>query len=43
MTFTIGQLAQRASVGVDTIRYYERSGLLPEPQRSVSSRMRHLA
>lgn len=36
MTFTIGQLAQRADVRVDTVRYYERTGLLPEPQRKES-------
>jgi DNA-binding transcriptional MerR regulator len=30
----IGQVAQRAGVSVDTIRYYERLGLLPKPQRS---------
>src|SRR5258708_17272980 len=30
----IGQLAQRAGVSTDTIRYYERLGLLPKPQRS---------
>lgn len=31
--FTIGAVARRASVGIDTVRYYERRGLLPEPQR----------
>jgi DNA-binding transcriptional MerR regulator len=30
----IGQVAQRAGVSTDTIRYYERLGLLPKPQRS---------
>ena len=33
---TIGVLARRASVGIDTIRYYEREGLLPKPQRRAS-------
>ena len=28
---TIGAVARRAGVGIDTIRYYEREGLLPEP------------
>ena len=28
----IGQLATSAGVGVETIRYYERNGLLEEPQ-----------
>ena len=32
----IGQLAQRASVNLQTIRYYEREGLLPEPPRLSS-------
>ena len=32
----IGQLAQRAGVGIDTVRYYERQGLLPEPLRQAS-------
>jgi Hg(II)-responsive transcriptional regulator len=29
-----GELARRASVNVETLRYYEREGLLPEPERS---------
>ncbi|MDB5294606.1 MAG: merR1 [Phycisphaerales bacterium] len=33
---TIGQLAHRAGVGVETIRFYEREGLLAEPQRRAS-------
>lgn len=36
MHFTIGILAQRADVAVDTIRYYERERLLPEPERKSS-------
>ncbi|MDA1073360.1 MAG: heavy metal-responsive transcriptional regulator [Proteobacteria bacterium] len=32
----IGQVAQAADVGIDTIRFYERRGLLPEPPRSES-------
>jgi MerR family mercuric resistance operon transcriptional regulator len=31
---TIGQLAKRAKVNLETIRYYERRGLIPEPPRS---------
>ena len=34
--FTIGGVARRAEVGIDTIRYYEREGLLPPPQRRAS-------
>jgi len=29
----IGELAQKAQVNIDTVRYYERQGLLPEPRR----------
>ena len=32
----IGQLATRAHVSVDTVRYYERNGILPPPQRKES-------
>jgi MerR family copper efflux transcriptional regulator len=35
-TLTIGRLAERAGVGIDTVRYYERAGLLPEPPRRAS-------
>ncbi|MBS0380934.1 MAG: heavy metal-responsive transcriptional regulator [Proteobacteria bacterium] len=34
--FTIGGVARRAEVGIDTIRYYEREGLLPPPRRRAS-------
>ena len=30
---TIGALARAADVGVETVRYYQRRGLLPEPAR----------
>ena len=33
---TIGRLATEAGVPIDTIRYYERNGLLPAPQRRAS-------
>jgi MerR family mercuric resistance operon transcriptional regulator len=35
MTLTIGQLAAEAGVGVETVRYYQRRGLLAEPERSI--------
>jgi DNA-binding transcriptional MerR regulator len=35
-TFTIGRLARRANVNLETIRFYERKGLLPEPPRNKS-------
>jgi len=31
---TIGRLAKQADVGVDTVRFYERRGLLPKPDRT---------
>lgn len=34
-TFGIGMLAQQASVKIETIRYYERSGLMPSPPRTA--------
>ena len=34
--FTIGQLGYRTGVNVETIRYYEKIGLLPEPARSAA-------
>ena len=33
---TIGAVARRAGVGIDTIRYYEREDLLPPPRRRAS-------
>jgi len=33
---TIGKIAAKADVAIDTIRYYERVGLLPEPPRRES-------
>jgi MerR family copper efflux transcriptional regulator len=35
-TMTIGRLAKAAGVNIDTIRYYERNGLLPRAQRRES-------
>ena len=34
--FTVGQVARRAGVGIETVRFYERHGLLDEPQRRES-------
>lgn len=38
---TIGALAQAAGVGVETIRFYQRRGLLPEPARPYGSVRRY--
>jgi DNA-binding transcriptional MerR regulator len=32
----IGQVAERAGIGVETIRFYERRGVIDEPPRSRS-------
>jgi DNA-binding transcriptional MerR regulator len=34
--FTIGRLAAAAGVHVETVRYYERRGLIPRPARGAS-------
>lgn len=36
MTLRIGKLAEAAGVGVETIRFYERRGLLEQPERRAS-------
>jgi len=35
-SLTIGRIATAAGVSIDTIRFYERRGLLPEPERTAS-------
>lgn len=35
-SLTIGSVAKRVGVAIDTIRYYEREGLMPEPLRRAS-------
>jgi len=35
-SLTIGRLAREAGVNLETVRYYERRGLLPKPPRSAS-------
>jgi redox-sensitive transcriptional activator SoxR len=37
----VGQVAERAGVNVETIRYYERRGLLPTPERKPSGHRRY--
>jgi MerR family copper efflux transcriptional regulator len=34
---TIGDVAKRANVHIETLRYYERRGLVPRPRRSASN------
>ena len=40
-TFTIAVLAHRAGVGVETIRFYQRKGLIPKPERPVDGVRRY--
>ena len=40
-TLTIGAFAKAAGVNVETIRFYQRKGLLPEPGRPVGSIRRY--
>jgi MerR family transcriptional regulator, copper efflux regulator len=34
--FKIGRLAEEAGVNLETVRYYERKGLMPKPPRTAS-------
>ncbi len=36
MPLTIGQVAERSGVGLETVRFYERKGLVEEPPRTDS-------
>jgi MerR family mercuric resistance operon transcriptional regulator len=38
---TIGQVAKAANVNIETIRYYQRRGLLPEPVKPLGRHRRH--
>ncbi|HSC93676.1 MAG TPA: MerR family transcriptional regulator [Burkholderiales bacterium] len=39
--FTIGDAAEAAGVGVETVRYYERRGLVPRPGRTPGAYRRY--
>jgi len=39
-TLTIGKVARRSGVGVETVRFYERKGLIEQPPRPASSGFR---
>ncbi|ABY28896.1 MerR family transcriptional regulator [Methylorubrum extorquens] len=41
MGITIRELSERSGVKVPTIRYYERQGLLPEPEKTGSGQRRY--
>ena len=38
MSYTIGELSRRSGVNIETIRYYERRGLLPQAPRGKNGR-----
>jgi MerR family mercuric resistance operon transcriptional regulator len=38
MDWTIGEIAHRAGVNVETIRYYEREGIMPQAPRTAGGR-----
>jgi len=40
-TFTTGELAKASGTGVQTVLYYERIGLLPEPPRTPAGHRRY--
>ena len=43
MTYlSIGKIAKKANVSVETIRFYERKGLVEEPQRKQSGYRQYL-
>jgi MerR family copper efflux transcriptional regulator len=42
-TLTIGELAGTVGVNVQTVRYYERRGLLPKPKRRASGYREYMA
>ncbi|MDF1632984.1 helix-turn-helix domain-containing protein [Mycoplana sp. MJR14] len=41
--FSIGKLAEASGSKVETIRYYEQIGLLPEPERNAGNQRRYTA
>ncbi len=36
MALTIGEIAKRSGIGIETVRFYERKGLIAEPPRTDS-------
>jgi len=35
-SFTVGALADKAGINLETVRYYEKIGLMPKPKRKES-------
>ncbi|MDC0739393.1 MerR family transcriptional regulator [Cognatishimia sp. SS12] len=36
--FAIGEASRQSGVGIETIRYYEREGIVPKPERASNNR-----
>ena len=36
--FAIGEASRRSGIGIETLRYYEREGVIPKPGRSTNGR-----
>ena len=36
--FAIGEASRRSGVGIEAIRYYEREGIVPKPERAANNR-----
>ena len=41
--FAIGKTSQQSGVNIETIRYYEREGFVPKPDRSAGRRRLYTA
>ena len=41
MYMSIGELSRHAGIGIETIRFYERRGLVPDPPRAASGYRRY--
>ena len=39
--FAIGEASQRSGVGIEAIRYYEREGIVPKPERAANNRRQY--
>nr|WP_321254301.1 MerR family transcriptional regulator [uncultured Ruegeria sp.] len=41
--FAIGEASRQSGVGIETIRYYEREGIVPKPERASNNRRMYSA
>lgn len=39
--FAIGEASRQSGVGIETIRYYEREGIVPKPDRAANNRRQY--